>query len=102
MRPLSRGRLPSRWPVTFRRIFHEESRTQDRDKISAAKDAERGGKSHWRDQPLRDRRSDESAGAEPSHRHAGNHAAFVRKPFDKRRHRNDVTEPQTKAAQDSK
>src|SRR5438874_7961084 len=87
---------------TFRRILHEERRTQYREEIGAAKDTERGGKSHRRDQPLRYRRSDESPTAKPSHGQASNHAAFIGKPFDECRYRNNVTKPQTKAAQNSK
>src|SRR5207237_5917241 len=40
--------------------------------------------------------------SKPRHGQARYHAAFVRKPFDERRHRHDVTEAQTKAAQYSK
>jgi hypothetical protein len=49
-------------------------------------------------QQIRQRRADHRAAAEAHDRHAGRHAAMVGKPFDQRRHRRDVAEAETDAA----
>ena len=49
-------------------------------------------------QQVGERRADHRAAAEAHDRHAGRHAAAVRKPFDQRRHRRDVAEPEPDAA----
>ncbi len=50
-------------------------------------------------QPHRKRRRDHGAAAEAHDRHAGRHAGPVGKPFDQRRHRRHVAEPEADAAE---
>src|SRR5437762_958821 len=96
---LADRRLPSGRAIVIGRISHEESRTRHRDEVSETQDCKSLGNSEPRDQMLGNRCGDKSARAKSGDGKPGDHAAFVRKPFDQGCHRYDVTETEADAAQ---
>ena len=80
------------------RADHHEHEIDDAHHQEGLPDADRGRGLEVIHQHIGERRADHRAAAEAHDRHAGRHAAAVGKPFDQRRDRRNVAEPEADAA----
>ena len=80
------------------RADHHEDEIDQAHRDEGFPDADRGRGLEVIHQQIGERRADHGAATESHDGHAGRHAAPVRKPFDQRRDRRDVTEAEADAA----
>ena len=97
------GRPALRFPAGRRnavsqRTGQHEHEVDDRERKKGLPDTDAIGSSEMIHQAVGQRCADHCAAAKAHDRHAGGHAAPVREPFDQRRDRRDIPQPQPDAA----
>ena len=101
LRPLGRLRCcgaPALGPPALRRVLHESAGNNRHNQEGNAKVGERLEDTNGLDQPRRQGRGDQRAGAEAADGDAGDQSSAIREPLDQHSDRHDVAEAQADSA----